>query len=360
MKGTIGLAAILAVCVADGVEGCRGRPETPGVSGAERQYVAAIDRDAFQQVFTAIDSVILEETPSVVTVSPSLFKDPRGGLLVADFLENQVRIYSPTGKLRNTFGGGNASGDSLSGPLEVARLGNGDVVATNLGSGRLSIMSADQDKPMEFLDTSVRPLTGVRVLDDNHVLLMGRRPPFTNELLHVWDLANRKIVRSFFAPPQHLDSNVVRILGTVHAASNGNRIAAMLNIADTLHVYDLDGTELLRSHIPVAVFVAPLGPLPNITSKAARQAWAEQFTLLSDLFWTSDDDIVVQSVTGSGDHVVFSLVQMSTTGQRRWVLPRTPELLSIHDGRFFFHDPNSDLPNRLIVAVLKVNVASNP
>ncbi len=213
---------------------------------------------------------------------------------------------------------------------------------------------------MDLLDTQVQPLTGVRVLDGNRVLLMGRRHPFTNQLLHVWDLGTGKIVRSFFAPPQHLDSNVVKILGTVHAAIKGNRIAAMLNLSDTLRVFDLDGAELFRSHIPVTPFVAPQGPLPNITSKAARQAWAEQFTLLSDLFWTDHDDIVVQSVTGSGDHVVFSLIQMSTTGQSRWVLPRTPELLSIHDGRFFFHDPNSDLPNRLIVAVLNVNVASNP
>ena len=176
----------------------------------------------------------------------------------------------------------------------------------------------------------------------------------------VYDLATRKIVKSFFEPPRHLDSNVVKVLGTVHAATKGQRIAALLNLSDTLRVFDLDGTELFRAHIPVTPFLAPQGPLPNITSKAARQAWAEHFTLLSDLFWTDDDDIVVQSVTGSGDHVVFSLVQMSTTGQRRWVLPRTPELLSIHDGRFFFHDPNSDLPNRLVVAVLKVNVASNP
>ncbi len=337
------------VCVVTGAVGCgAGSPQQ-----SEHASKSRVDLQAFQGRFTVVDSLVLEEPENVVTINPLMFMDPRGGFLIVENGEEQVRVYSRTGELKDVFGEGTGKADSLRAPTGAGRLANGDIIATSLLSRRLTIIPAQQQKPVRFIETPIRLLEGVQVLNERQVLLTGPDAPYAKTLLHIWDLSRGEIVKSFFPPPKQLDSNVVLILGRVHTASRGDRIAALHSLSDTLFFCDRAGTVLFSVHIPVEPFSVPKGPLPRINSMEKRREWIDQWTLLSDVFWIDDDELIVQWVMGSRRHAVYGLVQMDTTGRQIWTMARTPRLLGVRDDRFLFQDPNSDAPNRLIVAARK-------
>lgn len=321
-----------------------------------RDTTTATGSTAFHRMFAITDSILLEERADVVTVSPVLFMDPQGGFLVADRREHQVRVYSGAGALEAVAGGGLHGTDSLRRPHGVDRLSNGDIISTTLAPGRLVIVPTREEKAVRFIPVPLTPLRGVRVLDAHHVLLTGKDAPYPTNLLHIWDTQRGEIVRSFFPPPIGLDSIVVSSLGRAHVALRGNRLAVIHELSDTLHVFDRRGNRVSRVRIPVESFVFPVGPPPpSIGSIPEAVAWSDRFTFLSDVFWRDNGAIVVQWSLGSGDSLTWGLVQMDTLGQKMWMLPRTPRLLGLRDGRFFFQDPNPGSPNRLMVAQLRLN-----
>src|SRR3954471_25026938 len=92
-SGRRGLGALLCAFVASGCGRDRAAAATP------------------REVFTPLDrhvawgrSVTLEESDDVVNVLIRANLDPRGGFLVADEQEDQVRRYGPDGRLLFTFG----------------------------------------------------------------------------------------------------------------------------------------------------------------------------------------------------------------------------------------------------------------
>ena len=306
---------------------------------------------SFQQNFSVVDSLVFQERAKVVTINPLVFPDQDGGFLVVENGEHQVRVYSRTGELKEVFGDGAAEARSLRAPTGAARLGNKEIVATSLLSNRLTIIPAPPDQPVRYSETPIRPLEGVQVLDEHQLLLTGPDAPYAKNMLHIWDLERRGITRSFFPPPSHVDSNVVLVLGRVHVASRGDRLAVLHSLSDTLFLYDHAGSLVSSIHVPVEEFNAPKGPLPTINSTEKRQEWANQWTLLWDVFWGEDNTLIVQWVKGRRGQATYGLVQMDTAGRRIWALARTPRLLGVRDGRFLFQGSAPTAPNRMVVAV---------
>jgi hypothetical protein len=340
---------LLGLWLATATVQCRGDHEESGDQGTPSDSQSAVDWSAFQQLFTVRESVVLEERHNVVTVSPVMVMNADGGFLIADRREHQLRIYARTGALERVIGAGTETADSLRRPHGTDYLPNGDIIATNLAPGRLTLVPARQEDSAQFIPVPLTPLHGVLALDDHRVVLMGKDAPYPGHFLHIWNLRDRKIMRSFLPPPQYLDSMVVRTFGRGHATRRGDSLAVVHELHDTLCFFDLDGNELSKVRIP-ADLVLPSGRAPRLNSPAEGMAWADQFTFLSDVLWIADNEVVVQWSLGSGDHLSWGLVQMDTAGHRQWTLAPTPRLLGVRDGEFVFQDPHADAPNRLIVA----------
>jgi hypothetical protein len=337
----VGLAATTVKCGGDPA----GRNDQATLPGPP----SAVDWSTFQQLFTVRESVVLQERHDVVTVSPVMIVSPQGGFLIADRREHQLRVYARTGALERVMGAGTETADSLHRPHGADYLPNGDIIATNLAPGRLTLVPARTAESAQFIPVPLTPLHGVLALDDHRVLLMGKDAPYPTHFLHIWDLRSRKIVRSFLPPPRQLDTMVVSTFGRGHAARRGSRLAVVHELSDTMRFFDLDGNELSRIRIP-SDLILPRGPAPSLTSPEEGIAWADQFTFLSDVFWICDDQLIVQWSFGSGDHLSWRLAQVDTAGREQWSLARTPRLFGVRDGEFLFQDPHPGAPNRLIVA----------
>jgi len=348
-KVRAGAGLLLELCVAITAVQCGDDREDSGSRETLADSQSGMVLSGFQRLFAVVDSIVFEERPDVVTVSPVMVIDPGGGFLIADRREHQVRVYARTGKLQQVIGAGTERAGSLRRPHSADRLPNGDIIATNLAPGILTLVPARQEEPEQFIQVPLSPLHGVLALDEHRVLLMGKDAPYPTRFLHIWDLERRQIVRSFLPPPQHLDSVVVKTFGRGHATRRGNRLAVFHELSDTLRFCDLDGNELSRVRIP-GDFVLPHGRTPRLNSVPEAIAWADQFTFLSDVFWIGDDEIIVLWSVGSGDHLSWGLVQMDTAGNRTWTLSPAPRLFGVRDGEFFFQDLRADEPNRLIVA----------
>jgi hypothetical protein len=311
--------------------------------------ISIVDGRPFDELFVTVESLVLEEPSGVVNVWPAPSMDPRGGFLVADTRENQLRVYSRTGKLERAFGAGTEGGDSIRLPVRASRLLNGSILVANI-LGQLTVIPEPDEDSARTIQTPLVRLRDVTVLNERQVLLVGLDSIPATSFLHVWDVASSKIVKSFFAPPRHFDKTVVATFPTVAVATRGNRLAAVYTFSDTVVFFDGDGIEVSRIRVPIDPFFAPTGPLPQVSSPAERQAWVNQFTLIQDLFWISDDQLVVQWAKGAARGEEWGIVQMDTIGRRVWGIAPAPRLFGVRGDEFFFQDPSADAVNHWIVA----------
>jgi hypothetical protein len=336
---TIGLTLAVGLFTACGMRQDESRP-----------VVRGLDLEAFNRHFTVIDSLSLQEVGSVVTVNPILTPDSRGGFFVVEEAEEQVRVYSERGQLEKVLGEGTGRADSLRAPTGADRLESGDIIATSLLTSNLTIVPADSGKPVWQMRTPLRLLEGVLVLDDERVLLTGPDLPYPQALLHIFNLSSDSMIKSFFPPPAQVDSNVALVLGRVHVALRGNRVAAVHSLSDTVFLFDRLGTLQSSVRIPIDSFNVP-ERLPDIEALPERRAWIDSRLLLWDVFWDGDDALIVQTVRGRRSNAEYSIVRMDALGRQSWAIHRSPRLLTVRDSLFYFQDPGTSLPNRLIVAV---------
>jgi hypothetical protein len=333
----------MAVAVVGAASGCSAG------SGDANQVAAGVDLNAFHSRFTVVDSLVLEEAGSAVMIDPIMAMDSKDGFLIVEEGEQHVRVYSASGELRKVFGAGTGKVDSLRGPTGAARLENGDIIATSLMTDKLTFVPQSDTVPVRRVSTHLRLLEGVLVLSDHQVLLTGPDLPYPRALLHIYDVSADSLVKSFFPPPAHVDSNVALTLGRVHVADRGGRLAVVHSLSDTVYLFDRLGVLQSSVPIPIDSFTVPAG-LPEINSLAKRRQWIDRRTLLWDVFWVGERELMVQTVMGRRSDAVYTLVQLDTTGRRMWRIERSPRLLGVRDGKYYFQDPSSRLANRLIVA----------
>jgi len=331
---------------------CRPAPDRQNSQESLPSNVGGVNAAAFRELFDVVDSVVLEEAANVVTLFPSMFMDEQGGFLVAESLENQVREYSASGRLVQLYGSGGSKADSIRAPAEVARRSNGDIVVAN-GAGYLTIIPADSAAAVRYVATPARALTGLSIVSETDVLLVGSYAPYPAPLLHVWDAATGAVKGSFFSLPKGQHPSVAQTFGFVKALSRNGRVVVMHALSDSLYVFSVEGVPLARIGVQIENYKAPTGPLPRLASRQERQEWAERYTFVSRLFWRDNEKVIVQWSRGGRNRTTYGLVAVDLHNQRQWSLSSTPRLLGIREGRFFFQDPESSMPNRIVIAVQK-------
>lgn len=347
------IAWALSLCVTAAAGGCGSGGDADPQTLVESDRILVVDGREFDELFVVVDSLELEESEAVATVFPYVSVDPQGGFLVADPREHQVRVYSRQGKLEQIFGGGTDRVDSIKRPYLARRLPDGAIAVANL-VGPLTVIPQDSGEASKFIPFPFRLMRRVEVLSEREVLLVGPDSAPATASLHVLNVSDGRIVRSFFPPPQHLHVGVTTMFSSVRTARRGNRLAAVHMSSDTLVFFDLAGTELSRVPIPIEPFIAPLGPLPGIESLAERDVWANQFTHITNVFWIEDNQLIVQWNKVWSQGIDWGIVKMDTTGAREWAVAPAPRLMAVRDDEFFFQDPDSDAPNRWLVAKLRL------
>jgi hypothetical protein len=300
-------------------------------------------------------TITLEENDRVVNVLIRMNLDPRGGFLVADEQENQIRRYDAGGRLLAHLGR-RGQGPGEFGVLHRALpLRDGGILA--LDAFNRGVVFDSAGRVVRTFTTPVGPVHDARLVNDTLLLLGGdvarESDAAARPRLHLWNLARGKLVRSFFVPPVHgrIHEIAANTAGFVAAAVRHDTVAAVFALTDTIYFFDLQGRELKKQPIPFHFF-RPLSerrPFPGSNSDVvAAREWLGSFSLISHLFWMGDGSFLVQYQDRVGTEPHWRLLAMTAQGERRFEAMDTPYLLqadSADGGELYFQQPGSLTPN---------------
>jgi hypothetical protein len=298
-----------------------------------------------------LGDIRLEENDTVVNVLARMNLDRRGGFLVADEQENQIRAYAPDGRLLRHFG------RKGSGPKEFVflhgamRLETGQVLGVDY-QGKGVVFDSTGATALHTFIAPVAPVQYVRLVNDTLVLLGGRATPRrgrrTDARLHLWNLARDTVVRSFFAPPivGRAHTLAANVGGFVGADVRHDTVAAVFALTDTIYFFRLDGRKLGQIPIPFQHFrpLSERGPLPGQDAGVVQaHEWAGSFSLVSDVFWLRDGGFLVQYQDRVGSAPHWRLLRMRRDGTRVFDAFDTPMLLAVdpRDDTLYFTKPGS-------------------
>jgi hypothetical protein len=304
----------------------------------------------------------LQETDQVVNVLVRMNLDPRGGFVVADQQENQIRHYDARGRLRAHVGG------TGGGPAEFGALHR----ALPLSSGGFLGIDSYQ-RGVEFdsaggvvrtFRTPVGPLHDARLVNDTLLLLGGdiprRKPSPLRPRVHLWNLARGSLVRSFFVPPVHGRAHelAAEVAGFVATDVRHDTVAAAFALTDTVYFFDLNGRPLRKVPIPFRHFrrLVEGRPVPGHSSSVvAAREWIGSFSLLSHVFWLRDGTLLVQYQDRIGTEPHWWLLAMTAAGAPLFEAVGTPYLIEVDRATddLYFQKPGSPTPDVWTLARLR-------
>lgn len=274
--------------------------------------------------------------------SLEVFFDRRGGFVVADRDQNQVRVYSSTARLLWSVGGTGPGPEEFQRLRTAVRTSSKQVIAVD-NAGKLSVFdSAGTLK--HTARTGLNPLYNALLLDD-HTLLLSGRPEGASDtpLLHVWNLSTNAIERSFFRTPPHPPAydEAYRFTGWADAAIRGDTLAVIFPLADTVYLFRRDGSMLQRLPLRLEYFRRLREPAPRNGSPEAQLQWRQSYTRLSTIFWAPDGSLYVQYFNLSEHLPVWGLARFRLADNQTALLFDVPEALpflgiSPRDSRLYF------------------------
>ena len=327
-----------------------------GDRNAQRSEVPPSPRgNALDRVVEWHGEIELEENEKVLNVLPYAAVDPHGGFLVWDEQEAQIRQYSPEGRLRGYFGRKGDGPKEFQFPRAAIRRASGTILAFDTYARGAEFDQAGSAALRTFR-TPVGPLHSALLLDDSLVLLGGQVAGSSGDnapsRLHVWSLAGNSVRRSFFAPSL---SSKVQLLaantaGFVSADRRGDVIAATFSLRDTIYFFDLQGNP--RGQVPMnSQFYRRLSsesPLPSGKGGVVgAREWLGSFSLVSNVFWVSDDTLIVQYQDRVGTEPKWRLLGLRRDGSRLFEVVDSPYLIAVDkaNGWLYFVKPGSPTPN---------------
>jgi hypothetical protein len=175
------------------------------------------------------------------------------------------------------------------------------------------------DTAGSFTETVQLPFFSIQDVyprDDSTAFVVGARTDSTSsERVHLWSLRSKRVLQSFFRPPVPAPTTVVV----------SRRATLVLNaFIDSVYVFGAKGRLTRTLALPADNFrpftPAPNGGLPDFNS----------FSVVYQGAALSDGSVLVQyfDYDENGDPA-FRLVHMSESGEKRFELMDTPQLLGI-------------------------------
>jgi hypothetical protein len=307
-------------------------------------------------------TVALEENDDVVNVLIRANLDPRGGFLVADEQESQVRRYDPGGRLLFTFGRRGAGPREFTGLNRAFRLSSGDLVAVDAFSHGAVFDSAGAALRRTFR-VPVSPVKTAYLLNDSLLLLGGLRADARDggdpeARFHLWNLRANRLAGSFFPVHGTTESHrfAANTAGLLGASVRGDTLAAVFALSDTVYLFDFAGHRL--GTVPLRAeglrrFDPAMRP-PHMDMVSARE-WFGRFSLVSDVYWLRDGSFVVQYQDRVGVEPQWRLVHLARDGRRLFESKDTPYLVAVDPATdtLWFVRPGSPTPNAWASARLR-------
>lgn len=305
-------------------------------------------------------SFTVDETDAVVNVTPTLVPDPRGGFLVADVSESQIRRYADDGTLLWHAGRRGRGPGELTSPTAIARMPAGEVVAVERG-GRLTFFDSAGTRAVRTAETRLSHVEELVVVDDSTLLLSGvGRAGVDGPRLHLWSTARNAVLASFFAPfSRQRNRAAATVGGYVEADLRGGTIAAVFAASDTVYYFTRDGRAAGQVPLPSAHFrPAPeREPGRTITNPVERARWVSAFDFVADVAWLPDGTLLVAYQSLDADRALsrrWHLLGMTRDGARTFEFRDFSLLLGTDSrrGLVYLVDRTADAPNEWNVARL--------
>jgi hypothetical protein len=320
---------------------------------------APIASERFEDLVTARRTIHLEESESVVNVSPVVEIDPLGGFLVADAgAEAQVRRYAVDGRLLwhvGRKGGGPGEFEALA---MAVRLRSGEILAADRG-GQLTVFDSAGAALNRTIQTGLAHVEDVVVLNESILLLSGIAGASAGPRLHLWNLHRGQMVKSFFAPfANSPNPSASTSAGWSRASVRGDTVAAVFATSDTVYFFTTAGQPLGQRPLPSRYF-------RRVTAEGPRNrsdiAWMGTFDLVSDVHWLADGTLLVPYLSLVFDQDPMKpqrkwhLLRMTRSGEPIFEIPDIPKLLQTDPRRdeIYFVDPAAEAANQWVVARIR-------
>lgn len=331
----------------------------PGL-GESREAHSAIGANQDLAAFLTWGAPVeMEENDGVINVTPRVTMDPRGGFLVADGREAQVRRYRADGRLAQVIGRRGSGPGEFRNLVGAHRLQDGRIVAVEM-DGKVSIFDERGQTLLQTRSAGLSPLYESAILDGHVLLLAGRAAGASgNALVHVYDLETGSLRRSFFEVPRHDPAlaGAYMFAGSADAVARGDTVAAVFALSDSIYLFDSGGASLGRVAIPFQQFRRLSRPMPTSGSNVDDfRTWTETFSAVSHLYWLRDGSFLVQYYDMKGVEPQWRLLHMSRDGQLRFESVDTPKLLATGGGNvdeLLFVHPAAEAPNQWVSARLR-------
>ena len=304
-------------------------------------------------------TIELEETDEVFVVNPEI-RVASDRLVVAD--ESQIRLYDQEGTLLMRFG---EEGDQAPGTLQIPRpavqLSSEKYVVPSALTGNVDVFNAEGT----FVERYTRVVASAgtneaALLPNNEVLLVGASEVEgggASPLLHRFDPETGETRASFFPHPTPLGEyeGFLYSLGDIASVDiRSERIAATFAVRPDIYLFDLQGDPVGQIEVSLSEFRGEK-PAPFASRPEWREAMQEH-SFVSDVFWFSDDVLLVQyydfeEFSREGSVRNWRLAAVNLDGEVLFEWVNTPRLFGIHPGtqELYFQDPAAELPNRLKV-----------
>jgi hypothetical protein len=313
-----------------------------------------------EEVAVLEPSFQLQENDEVVNVVPLVSVDPRGGFLVADSREAQVRRYGPRGELLWNAGRRGSGPGEFRQPQAAVRMKDGSVAAVDMG-GRITIFDSVGSRVVRTVRSPFRFVEDVEVLDDSLLLVSAIfRDQGKGPRLHLWNARADTVVTSFFAPFLRARNPVAAtIAGWTKVAVRGDSVAAIFALSDSVHFFDRGGRTLGSVPIPFIGFRRVGAEVPDGgEDPVRREKWLTSFDYVADVHWLPDGDLLIayQSIVPGGAYTRdWHLTRMSPSGRRVFEARGIPWLLTVdsRDGGLYLVTPGAEVPNQWTLARLR-------
>lgn len=346
----VGSVLLCAVLV-----GSCGNEETRAEVGMEAGTVRQIEQLP-RRFFEIVGEITLEESDEVITVSPKTSLDAAGDILIADGREAQIRIYRTDGSLVTHFGRRGSGPGEFSMPQRAHRLPSGALMVADIVRG-LAIFDSLGTAYVEATYPPVSPLYTALPLSDSLVLVAGRQTPTEGRderpsLLFVWNRITRTVVHRFFPTPG--DTTILRAAGNfgwANMAVRGDTVAALFAMTDTLFFFNTAGVALGRIPLPMERFLR-MESFVVTNDPVKRTEWLGGLHFLESVHWLADGTLLVQYERPERLGSEWHLLWITRDGRRLFDLHDTPRLLTVQADRLYFLRPDSETPDRWLIARL--------
>ncbi len=337
-----------------GARGADARQQQDGASAASLQLPEepSVDTAAFFAAFERVRVITLEENEEVVTVFPRMAPDRAEDLLLVDEPEAQVRLYGQDGSLLTVIGRRGEGPGEFRTPVSVSRAMDGRIVVTDPSLSRITFFSPEGTFERSVGNIPVTLLWDVKDLGADRFLLLGPGGDDVGQprFLHIWDATAGRIERRFLPMGLPEASRPAGLsFPSVSAIVEADTIWAVWALSDTLYKFSRRGQRLAEVAMPLP---RPTGPVPSIEGTAPVDfAAVAAITQVADVFLLADGEIAVQSGRTGGRGFEADLLIMDRLGQPKLQLVKSPRLLRVdRENLYYFDDPTTLMPNRLIVA----------